>query len=98
FTSLIRIAKVNTKTPTTFFSTYAVSQVLLLRLMSGRSRTFQLLILLIKNIIDDLKQSVPADDNSKARYPGENVAAIREDYSRNGIPVNSDFWEKLLAL
>jgi 3-dehydro-L-gulonate 2-dehydrogenase len=52
----------------------------------------------IRSIIDDLNLSVPADNNSKVRYPGENVAAIREDYSRNGIPVNRDFWEKLVRL
>jgi len=53
---------------------------------------------IIKSIINDLKQSVPDDGDSKVRYPGENVSAIREDYSRNGIPVNRDFWEKLLTL
>jgi len=78
-------------------SEYAVSQVFIA--INVRSlKNFPSIDSSIKNIIEDLKQSVPADDNSKVRYPGENVAAIREDYSRNGIPVNRDFWEKLLTL
>jgi 3-dehydro-L-gulonate 2-dehydrogenase len=78
-------------------SEYAVSQVFI-AIKAGTLKNFPSIDSSIKGIIDDLKQSVPADDNSVVRYPGENVSKIRDENLRNGIPVNKDFWEKLLKL
>jgi 3-dehydro-L-gulonate 2-dehydrogenase len=52
----------------------------------------------IKRIINNLHRSVPAEKGSKERYPGENIASIREDNQKNGIPVKKDIWEKILTL
>jgi 3-dehydro-L-gulonate 2-dehydrogenase len=52
----------------------------------------------VRNIIDDLHKSVPADGKSGIRYPGENVASIREENLRNGIPVMREIWEKIKSL
>jgi len=50
----------------------------------------------VHEIIEDLKQSAPADENSRVRYPGESVLRIREENLKNGIPVNRDIWEKII--
>jgi 3-dehydro-L-gulonate 2-dehydrogenase len=52
----------------------------------------------VDQIIKDLHKSVPADENSKIRYPGENIASIREGNLKNGIPVKREIWEKILSL
>lgn len=52
----------------------------------------------ITRIIDDLHCSVPADQDSKIRYPGENIASIRETNLREGIPVLKEIWEKVESL
>jgi 3-dehydro-L-gulonate 2-dehydrogenase len=52
----------------------------------------------IHNIIEDLKKSIPENEAEKIRYPGQNVAQIRNSNLENGIPVNRDIWEKILSL
>ncbi len=52
----------------------------------------------IEMIIRDLHRSVPSDENSQIRYPGENIAAIRATNLREGIPVGKSIWEKILSL
>jgi 3-dehydro-L-gulonate 2-dehydrogenase len=52
----------------------------------------------IDGIINDLHRSIPADKDSKIRYPGENIAGIRESNLRDGIPVKKEIWEKILSL
>ena len=52
----------------------------------------------IKQVIEDLQNSIPENDNTKIRYPGESVIKIRETNLKNGIPVNRDVWEKILEL
>ena len=49
-------------------------------------------------IIDDLHQSIPANEYSEIRYPGENVVNIRNENLKNGIPVRRDMWEKIVGL
>jgi 3-dehydro-L-gulonate 2-dehydrogenase len=49
-------------------------------------------------IIDDLRNSVPENENSKIRYPGENVVVIRNENLKNGIPVSRGIWEKIVKL
>jgi 3-dehydro-L-gulonate 2-dehydrogenase len=49
-------------------------------------------------IIDDLHDSVPEDENSTIRYPGENVVAIRNENMKNGIPVSREIWEKIAKM
>lgn len=52
----------------------------------------------IQGIIDDLHSSVAADENSGVRYPGENIASIREVNQRDGIPVKKEIWEGITSL
>lgn len=52
----------------------------------------------IDEIILDLKKSVKESSETKIRYPGENVAAIREKNLAEGMLVNSGIWEKILSL
>jgi 3-dehydro-L-gulonate 2-dehydrogenase len=49
-------------------------------------------------IIDDLHNSVPEDENSTIRYPGENVVEIRNENMKNGIPVSREIWEKIAKM
>lgn len=52
----------------------------------------------ITKIITDLHNSVPADDDIKVRYPGENIPLIRDENLRAGIPVKREIWEHILNL
>lgn len=52
----------------------------------------------IEAIIDDLHGSVAADERSDVRYPGENIASIRETNQREGIPVKKDIWDNITSL
>jgi 3-dehydro-L-gulonate 2-dehydrogenase len=49
-------------------------------------------------IIEDLHKSIPANECSEIRYPGENIVYIRNDNLKNGIPVSRDMWEKIVSL
>lgn len=52
----------------------------------------------IKQIIEDLKKSIPVENGTIVRYPGENVPKLRDVNLKNGIPVNALIWERLLSL
>jgi 3-dehydro-L-gulonate 2-dehydrogenase len=52
----------------------------------------------IDGIIMDLKNSVPEDEGSRIRFPGESIIEIKKDNLTNGIPVNHDIWNKISAL
>lgn len=52
----------------------------------------------ISEIIKDLKNSVPENEHSEIRYPGERIANTREVNLKNGIPVNKKVWEEIIRL
>jgi 3-dehydro-L-gulonate 2-dehydrogenase len=52
----------------------------------------------IDQIIEDLRKSIPENEYSQIRYPGENIADIRNENLKEGIPVGSDTWEKIKGL
>jgi 3-dehydro-L-gulonate 2-dehydrogenase len=52
----------------------------------------------IQQIIKDLKDSIPENEKTGVRYPGESVIRIRNENLKNGIPVNQDIWGKILSL
>ena len=52
---------------------------------------------ILKNIIDDYKQSVP-DGSAKIVYPGEGVVQKRKKNLQDGIPVLKEKWEEILKL
>jgi 3-dehydro-L-gulonate 2-dehydrogenase len=50
----------------------------------------------IEKIIGDLHESNRDSSSSQIRYPGENVAELRKENLKNGIPVNSKIWNNIL--
>lgn len=52
----------------------------------------------VHKIIEDLGKSIPENENTRVRYPGESVPGIREENMKNGIHVNKVFWEKIRNL
>lgn len=49
-------------------------------------------------IIDDYKRAELINPDNQIRYPGERVIQTRKENSENGIPVNKEFWNKILNL
>lgn len=52
---------------------------------------------LLQQIIDDYHRSIP-DKNSQVLYPGERVLRVREENTKNGIPVIQKVWDGIVAL
>jgi len=52
----------------------------------------------IHGIIENLQNSIPENENTRIRYPGESVLKIRKENLKNGIPVDRNIWESILAL
>ncbi|MDD4109155.1 MAG: 3-dehydro-L-gulonate 2-dehydrogenase [Prolixibacteraceae bacterium] len=52
----------------------------------------------IRDITEDLKNSVPDEEGGDIRYPGERVIKTRRDNLRRGIPVNKDVWDAISEL
>jgi len=52
---------------------------------------------LLQQIIDDYHQSIP-DRDSKILYPGERVLRVRDENSKNGIPVIQKVWDEIMEL
>ena len=52
----------------------------------------------ISEIIEDYKKSVPVDEKSNIRYPGEQILKIREANLHDGISVNKKVWNEILRL
>lgn len=53
---------------------------------------------LVNNIIDDYKKSVPENEATSILYPGEKVLKNRKHHLENGIPVLKSVWEEILSL
>ena len=52
----------------------------------------------VYQIINDLKSSRPVNNETKIRYPGENIIKIRQENLKSGIPVNKKLWDEILSL
>lgn len=52
----------------------------------------------IDNIIQDLKKSIPDNEKSRIRFPGEGIMETRKENLANGIPVNRDIWENIVKM
>ncbi len=52
----------------------------------------------IMQILNDLKSSLPEDENTWIRYPGENIIKTRKENLKSGIPVNRELWDEIQAL
>ena len=53
---------------------------------------------IIDEMVKDLKSSVPMDDHSSIRYPGEKAVQNRKVNREKGIPVLASVWEEILKL
>jgi 3-dehydro-L-gulonate 2-dehydrogenase len=76
---------------------YSLSQVFI-AINISRLQNFPAIDNSIHQIIEDLQKSIPVNDSTKIRYPGENVVQTRNANLKNGIPVNRDIWDKILTL
>jgi len=78
-------------------SEYSLSQVYIAINISGL-KNFPSIASSVQAIINDLKSSKTENEIAKVRYPGENVVVIRNENLKNGIPVNSEIWDRILKL
>lgn len=53
---------------------------------------------IVNNIIADYHNSVPENEKTKILYPGERVLNTRANNLKNGIPVDTNVWNKILEL
>lgn len=78
-------------------SEYSISQVFI-AINIKRLHNFPAIDNSINMIIEDLHKSNPENPSSKIRFPGENIAQIRNENIKYGIPVNTGIWDKILSL
>ena len=52
----------------------------------------------VHRIVHDFQQAEPLEDGDEIRYPGQGMLATRRDNLENGIPVDPDLWQQLLAM
>jgi 3-dehydro-L-gulonate 2-dehydrogenase len=76
---------------------YGVSQVFIAIDMK-KLPNFPAIEKTISEIITDIKQSVPINEEATIRYPGEKVVETRETNLKQGIPVLKEYWNKLIKL
>jgi 3-dehydro-L-gulonate 2-dehydrogenase len=53
---------------------------------------------IVNSIIDDFHESKPINDGDKVFYPGERMLETRNKNMKDGIPVESIFWEQVLKM
>ena len=78
-------------------SEYGVSQVFI-AINIKSLKNFPAIDNSIHQIIEDLQKSIPENETTKIRYPGESVVRIRNENMKNSIPVDRDIWDKILTL
>lgn len=76
---------------------YSVSQVFIVISIS-QLQNFPAIDNSINQIIEDLQKSIPENEATKIKYPGENVVQTRNANLKKGIPVNPEIWRKILSL
>jgi 3-dehydro-L-gulonate 2-dehydrogenase len=76
---------------------YNVSQVFI-AICIRKLQNFPLIDDCIGRIVNDLRKSIPADNNISIRYPGEITGTIRSENLAMGIPVSCELWKKILSL
>jgi 3-dehydro-L-gulonate 2-dehydrogenase len=76
---------------------YALSQIFI-AFDYGRLPEQGVLAQRLEEILDDLHNSVPTDENGSIRYPGESALSTRNYNLEHGIPVDSGIWQQVLEL
>ncbi|MBV1819451.1 Ldh family oxidoreductase [Anaerosalibacter bizertensis] len=77
-----------------FEDEYGLSQILI-AIDHSKFNTTEVSDDIVNRVIEDLKKSEPAEENTKIRYPGERVISVRKDNLLNGIPVVDEIWERI---
>ncbi len=62
--------------------------------IAGREAVTQML----EETFGDLHSAPPLDEGEPVAYPGERMMERRRDNLENGVPVDSEFWEQVLAM
>jgi len=52
----------------------------------------------INDIIKDFKSSIPENENSGIRYPGERIENVKAENLEKGIPLNKTLWESIIRI
>lgn len=52
----------------------------------------------IDESLQDLKTSTPIETGASVRFPGEGVVKVREENTKNGIPVDEKIWASVLEM
>ena len=76
---------------------YAVSQVFI-AIDQSRFNVSEVSDEIINNVLEDIKDSIPIDPETKILYPGERVVITREENLEKGIPVDESIWNKIICL
>ena len=76
---------------------HGVSQVFIAIALS-KLQNYKSINTIIAGIIDDYRQSVPADKENRIVYPGERVLQYRKKNLAEGIPVSGKIWKEILSL
>lgn len=63
----------------------------------GKLHNHATIAMAINSILEDYHASVPEKDGIRIRYPGENVAAIRLQNLKHGIPVLKETWDRVIG-
>ncbi|MBQ1492687.1 MAG: 3-dehydro-L-gulonate 2-dehydrogenase [Blautia sp.] len=49
----------------------------------------------VEELVKDLKSSIPIEEGTSLRYPGEREMKTRKENLEQGIPVNEEVWERI---
>ncbi len=52
----------------------------------------------VKDTLKDLQSSAPMHENRPPTYPGQNMMQMRQDNLQNGIPVEEEIWNAVMAM
>ena len=64
----------------------------------GRIAEPQALVRMLEETFEDLHSAPPLDEAEPVAYPGERMLQRRRDNLENGVPVDTEFWEQVLAM
>ena len=53
---------------------------------------------ILEETLRDIRESVPAKEGSKVRYPGEGTLQRRKENLEKGIPVKEEIWKKICEI
>ncbi len=85
------------KTIGSFGDEVGLSQIMI-AIDPKKMNTEEMTAKIVEEIINDVKMSIPNEEDGTVYYPGERELKNRIEFSKNGIPVIEEKWEKILAM